>query len=457
MIGFHHVIQLVEIGEQPGFLGRITDASISRLSNLEMVLAKKSTKSEKMNRCFPGLTLLFSIPLLLIGVLSFDGFVWAHGGHGKAEAQFKVVPKHIENPNETLIKIGDVHATRQDFFNYIRNIAAFQMKADLLQRDFLLHFWVIEGIARYFPTDINVLMQSLVDMGPQWPERTKRMNDWVEKQAGLFARLLIYREKAISAGMNKNPDTRWVLECFSKHIKADFIEEMVLLSAIPSSFQGVRDFVGGLQPAERRLIEKHYKDPDTVGPVARKRLSRRWIQYRRDLMKNTKNERLFENMDSIDVSLDTVIAVVNKHRITLAQFLAIYGPVQNDVHWNSIKRSRCSKLMLAYAMADEVDNLRILPQRFQDKIDLSEVFYLAVEQIVKDFGPATLRIKNPQIDFQFYREICAYLNLMRLEKIFVEETLNQPEYKDVRIDKTYLKKIVWDITTAYTPEQTSYF
>lgn len=420
-------------------------------------MAKKSTTFEKIKRCFFSLEFLFPILLLIIVVLSFDRFAWAHGGHGKTEVQFKVVPKHVDNPEEILIKIDNIRVTRREFFNYIRNIAAFQMKADLLQRQFLLHFWVIEGIARYYPTDINMLLQSLVDMGPEWTERAWRMNDWVEKQAGMHARLLLYHKKALSAGLDKNTNTRWVLDCFSQHIKADFIEEMVLLGSMPSSFQGVRDFVGSLKPAERKRIEKHYKDPDNFGPVARKSLSKRWIHYRRNLIENTKNERLFEKIDSIDIPPDTVIAVVNKHRITLAQFLAIYGPVQNDVHWNNIKGSRCSKLMLAYAMADEVDHLGILPLRFKDKIALSEVFYLAVEQIVLDFGPVTLRLKDPQIDFQFYREICAYLNLMRLEKLFVEKTQNMPEYKDLWIDKPYLQKVVWDISTAFTPKQATYF
>lgn len=420
-------------------------------------MKKISAKSEKMNRFFFGMKFFLSILLLIIGILAINEFAWAHGGHGKAEVQFKVIPKQVDNPDEIVIKIGRLQATRQEFFNYIKNISAFQLKADLLQRRFLLHFWVIEGISRYYPTDINMLMQSLVDMGPKWSVRTERINDWVVKQAGLYARLLIYHETAVAAGLDKNPDTRWSLECFSKHIKADFMEELVIFGQMPPSFQGMREYVAGLEPDKRNQIEKQYKDPNTVGPIERKRLRKRWIEYRSNLRKNTRYKRLYKNIESIDIPLETVIAEVNQHRISLAQFLAIYGPVQNDVHWNSIKKTRCSKLMLAYAIADEVDHLGILPRHFQDKIDLSELFYLAVEQIVHDFGPATLRLDNPEVDFQFYREICAYLNLMRLEKMFVTETENLAVYKDAWIDQPYLEKIEWDISAAFTPDQATYF
>ena len=300
------------------------------------MVSEKQNTSEKANQFSSRRALIFSVLFLFICILTLRGFVWAHGGHGKAEVQFKVAPKQVDNPQQTVIKVKDIRVTRQEFFNYIRNISAFQMKADLLQREFLLHFWVIEGISRYYPADINMLMQRLVEMGPEWADRAGHMNDWAEKQAGLFARLLLYYKKAKAGGLDEDPEIRWVLECFSKHVKADFMEEMVLLGSMPTTFQGMRDFISGMQPPERKQIEKKYKDPDTVGPVGRRKLSKRWIQYRRDLMKHTKYERLFENIDSINIPPDTVIATVNEHRITLAQFLAVYGPMVNDMNWNSL-------------------------------------------------------------------------------------------------------------------------
>ena len=410
-----------------------------------------------MKRTFPGLGFLIPLLLLIIGVLIVDGLVWAHGGHGKPELQFKVVPTKIESPSKVIIKMGDIQITRRDFFDYIRHVAALQIKADLLQRNFLLHYWVVEGVSRYYPTDINDFMKRLMIIGPDSPDFAPLMNDWAEKQAGLFPRILHFYKKAQAQGKHDDSGIISVLQSFTQHVKMDFMEELASFGRMTPTRAGLQDFVRDLPTGDRDNIERHYTNPNEVKPFQRKEGRKRWIKYRRDLLKNTPHEKSYEQVTSLEVPPDTPIAKINQHTVTMADFLAIYGPIPNDVNWNNIKRSRINKLILAYAMGDEADRLRILPLRFQSKIALTEKLYLASDQMVHDIGPISLRENNPTIDFQFFRKIVYFQNLMKFEKTFIAESAKIPDFQNCWIDRDYLARVEWVIQQAYTPEQASYF
>jgi hypothetical protein len=141
----------------------------------------------------------------------------------------------------------------------------------------------------------------------------------------------------------------------------------------------------------------------------------------------------------------------------MKDFMAVYGPIPNDVAWNNIKKSRGSKLLLAYAMAGEVDHLKILPKRYEKKIELSKSFYLMADQIVREYGPLVYKAGGQEIDFGFFREVVAYLNLLKLEKEFIKGSEKLPEYETLWVDKEYLKSVDWNIDKAYTPKQPKYF
>ncbi|MDP8225873.1 MAG: hypothetical protein P9L99_21105 [Candidatus Lernaella stagnicola] len=396
--------------------------------------------------------------LFLVMALALPAaLVWAHGGHGKTELQFKVVPKNVESPGASVIKMGGITISRQEFFDYIRNTAAFQMRADLIQRDFLLHFWVIEGVSRYYPTDINDLFARLEKLGPESPEFAPRLNEWILAQADLFARLSHYAAKAKRQPWSKAGKISPVLEMFAQKQKADLMEDVIKYGAMPPSRMGVRKFAASLSADDRAHIERHYKDPKDIKPFEVKETKRRWIQYRRDLLANTPNARLYLKVQSMSVPPATPIAKVNDHVITMGDFLSIYGPMVNDTNWNNVKKSRVPGMMLAYAMADEADHLGVVPQWLKAKIALSKKMYLAAGQIIREFGPATLGETTPEINFAFYRKIVYFPNLLKFEKFFVEKSGNLPAGQKLWIDKDYLTSLAWIVEPAYTPEQASYF
>jgi hypothetical protein len=391
-----------------------------------------------------------------LGLVFFAASVFAHGGHGKPEAQFKVMPKAINDPGKPLVKMGDISISRQDFFDYIRNVGAFQMKVDLLQRDFLLHYWVVEGVSRYYPTDINELMPRLIEMSKVEPEEFQsRIFEWANDQAGLYARLKFYTERARKNERHNDPAVVAILDCFTKHVKAGFLEEIVGLGSMTPTHAGLAEWVAGLTAEQKADITALYPDPDSIKGTKRSQARKRWIQYRRDLMDDTGNERTFEKVTSLK-NPDSVIAKVNKHQIKVSDFLAIYGPVINDVNWNNLKKSRGSQMMLVYAAADEIDRLGILSQRSKAKIEQTNQLYLAADQMVRDFGPKVSPVSGT-IDFEYFREIARYQNLIKFEKVFLAASEKLPAFGSLWVDTDYLKSVDWTVETAYTPKQSKFF
>jgi len=415
-----------------------------------------------MKKPFPGSRAAKAIPLVLFVCLLVPfttDLAFGHGGHGKPEIQYRVEPKNeIEAPNKTLIRMGDVKISRNDFFVYIRNVAAFQMRTDLLQRNFLLHYWVSEGLCRYYPFDINPFFQKFIGLEKFSGELKRQLNEWAISQAALFAKIRFFYRKARLAGLDKKPENVSCLDVFRWQVKTDFMEDFVSFSSVtPPTRDGVRNFVAELTPVQRADIHRYYRDPAKASSFQRKEGTKRWIKYRRNLLKKTPVNRAYEKIQCMHGPAKKTILEVNGRKITMEDFLGVYGPIPNDVNWNSIKNSRLARLTRACAMADEADRLGIIPQSAEDKVNLSKVLFLFAAQAVREFGQQTLNSPDRKVDFQVFRKICLYTNLLRFEEVFTKETENLPREKGLWIDEDYLRQVDWIVEPSYTLEQASYF
>ena len=398
-----------------------------------------------------------ALRIVVAAALLIPAIALAHGGHGKPEYQFTLEPESVENPDAVVIRQGDAEITRREFFDYVASVSAFQMKGDLLQRDFLLHFWIVEGLSRYYPSDINERFARLVQMDPAEPEYDRRLDEWVLAQADLFARIDHYYDKAIAAGKGGDPAVNAVLDSFAAHAKADLMEDLVSYGEMDPDPLSLRLFAGQMAEGETVVMGKHYKDPGEAAPFERKHARTRWIKYRRDLLKDTSKSRAYKKVETLDVSPETLVARVGDKKITMADFLAIYGPIPNDVNWNQVKMSRGSQLVRAYALAQELDRLGIAPPSIDTKIAMARRFYLAAAQIVEDHGPAFFGRPDAPVDFQLFREVAYYPNLVKFEPYFHDVSEHLPGRETLWIDKEFLTGVKWKLAPAYTPEQAKFF
>jgi hypothetical protein len=396
-----------------------------------------------MRKKTPWIAALVALPLFVALVLPLPQLAWAHGGCSKPEYQFDIYPKKIEDPNRVIVKMGDIQVTAGEFFSYVRNIAGFKIKADMLQRNFLLHFWVVEAASRYYPSDINDYIPRMLRLEKGSEEYQARLNEWVLAQAGLYARFLHYTNIGKAEGRDKEPHFKAVLDVFGQQLKADYLEDVVKYGKMDPTQMGVRKFVAALAKSDRQQMEKHYTNPDAVKPFERRNAEKRWVGYRRDLMGATSTDLIFKKVKSLAAPDTTPIAKVNQHVITLGGFKAIYGPMPNDTNWNNLKNSRGSKLMLYYGMGDEAEHLGIVPPTVREKIDVSQKLYLAAEQLVRRFGAQALDVKDPTIDFGFYRKVVYFQTLLGFVKVFWDESAKLPEYQNIWIDKDYLAGVDW--------------
>ena len=395
--------------------------------------------------------------IFVVAVLAVSGIAFSHGGDTKIEYQFEITPENPGDLNKPVLKMGNISATRRDFFNYLNNVGAYQMKSDLVQRRFLLHFWIFEGLSRYYPDDINIVLPSVIKLGPTSPDYNAKIDSWIVDQADFYARLLYTYQQAKARGFDKDPATKAVLKLVGYNIKADFLEYLIYGGDIGDTPDAVRAWAKALTPEQKKDVRKFYVLPNEVKGFERSDRRKKWIAYRRALVDDANIDRNYLKLDSLDVPKDTVVMRVDDVTVTVADFQAIYGPVANDINWNNIKKSRCSNLVLSIVLGKEVDKLGILPQRYKDKIELTRMFYIAADEIVRKYVPIALNRTNPDMDFQFYREAAYYMNLNKLQKVYPNETAKLPEYQKLWVDKEYLTGLKWNVRETYRPEQATYF
>ena len=379
----------------------------------------------------------------------------AHGGHGKPESQFHVRPADpVSAPDTVVVKLGGLTATRADFVAYIDAVSAFQMRADLLQRNFLLRFWVAEVLSRYHPEDINKLMPPLASDQPLTGERKERIDRWIDAQADLYARLLFFADRAEHAGRADEPQTVAVLDCFAAHVKAEVLEDLVGYGPMEPTPDAVRAFAKSLSDADlAAILDKR------DGATAREKRAAaiRWIAYRKAVIGELAVTRTIDDVLSPSQPQDTPIGSVGGRMFTLGELLAVFGPVPNDDAWEAIKRSRSAQLLRAYAMAGEADALGIVRARTRRKIGVGRLFYLAADQAVREYGPMVLGISNSPVDFETFRQIAYYRTLKMFEAVFHRMSRPQTAGLPLWIDREFLASIRWRVQVAYAPPQAMYF
>ena len=370
----------------------------------------------------------------------------------RIEYQFNILPVKSAATAKAFCRIGKIKATRGDFLAFIRNVGAFQLKRELLQRNFQMRFWLFEEITRRNPKNVNGFMRKLASLNSDDPEVDKTMKPWVDEQAPHYVRLLHYVEKAKTSPQIDQKAMRAAIESMAMHIKADFLKDLVMFGDMEPSREGLEKYAAGLSKKQKRKIDERYNDAlDRVEEKGRRVLRIRWMRYRGDLMDSPGPKLYRDVIKELDTPVDSVVVEVGDHKITMGDFLAVHGPIQLKETWNSIKMSRLQQMKLSYLIGNEVDHLDLLPERYRDKIKIAELIYLVGEQIIREFGPSILEPEKGKIDFLYFRTILRTPHRQNLVELFLKESAKLEVYKNKWIDQAYLNSLNWRVSNTYSP------
>lgn len=195
------------------------------------------------------------------------------------------------------------------------------------------------------------------------------IDGWFERQAEVFAAILYYHQKSIKAGNADKNTTHAVMNFYDASVKTEFMEELIVLGSMPPTVQRLKGFVNALPTDKRRSIDTGAEeDTELTPPEEQQKMRRRWITFRRDVLKNINTSNQCHSVDSIGVAKDTVLVQVDEHKVTVADYMAIFAKPRNDNQWNASKNANCSRLVLVYAMAALADELDVIPERVRRKM-----------------------------------------------------------------------------------------
>lgn len=382
-------------------------------------------------------------------------FWWVDAsGHFALAPKLEIQPTELESPQAVLMKVGNITATRGEFSDYLQRITAFDTRYDRIQPNFYSHFSLLRGVALFYPDNVHTYIDKLALIKQQPPIYKLAINSWFEKQAEIFTRILFYKKRALKTKLTNRDDVKAVTEFYAASAKTEFIEELIVLGSMPPTLQGLNDFVGKLSVEKRRQLATGAANDTELTPLdEQQKMRQRWIKFRRDVLSNTTQTSHCDTIQSLSVPQDTVLMAINQHKISMADFFAIFGKPQDDRQWNAVKRVNCSRLTLFYAMGDLAEKLNIVPERIRKKIDTSLQLYLAGVQMARELAPLVIKDQRSPNDLTLVQELMTFPQVVDLQDQVVQAT-NRLAVDDESsfLDKKYLASVPWRLERKLAPQ-----
>lgn len=393
---------------------------------------------------------LLRLLLILVLCIGWSSAASAHFGSSGRDLmpQLRVVPSVVEDVNAVFLSIDGMSVTRAEFLNYIRNIVFGQIRTDSVQREVLSHLFALNEYSHYSPLSIDPRVP-MEDGSPFDANSTiiqERIQAWLETQAKVLAVLIVAHRDGEKAKLSKDPAMVDRLNFFETAVRAEFMEAFVGATEADPTVEGIRKHVASIKAADQRAYESTFARADLRDATVLRDYTRRWVQYRRDLVNASALEPSFEEVNEITAKPKTVLIKVNKHKFTFGQFLNIYGKLPTDSFWNARKKQFVNYVGLQLALGDEAERLDVLPDHFRRKTELFSKLILASEQLSRKFLPTVFAEDVKPDEFDLIRHVF-FIEPRRkqFEDLFTAEQQKVLSLKGFTIDSAYLKSLRWRI------------
>lgn len=368
-------------------------------------------------------------------------------------------PTDFADPGKKFLGVGELQANRADFGDYLRRLTAFDTKYDRVQPGFYAYFSLARGIALFHPDNVHKYIDNINLVKNNQPLARLAVRAWFEGQAEMFSRLEHYRRKAELAGVGEEAAFRAIMALYAAASKVEYLEELVVLGAMEPSVRGLKDFLATVQASDRNRIPTGIEeDAGLTPPEEQSRMKRRWIEFRRDLLRQARIEHPCADHTPASVDPESVLLKVNAHEITLADYLALFGRT-GDPRSNVVEKANCTRATLFYAAADFADREGIVPDRVFSKIDASRKLVLAAVQISRDLGPKLAKEEEgASRGVAYVRGLQAYPQVVRVKDLVLEATQGSVvDNGTLFLDRQFVRSVPWHLDRSLAPQHSIHF
>ncbi len=378
--------------------------------------------------------------------------------HFALAPKIEISPSGFEAPQANLIQIQSVDINRQKYADYLNRVTAFDTKYDRVQTNFFSHFEVIRGIALFHPDNVHKFIDNIAALKQQPRFYQLAVTNWFKEQALMFARFNLFINQARQQKLEHQPEIKAVLNFYQAGAKTEFLEELIVLGKMPPSLEGLKQFVTTIPENNRHSIDTGIVDDQELTPVAeQERMKKRWLDFRQQILQQANVEQQCANIPASDADPQTVIITFQQHKISLQDYLAIFGKPPLASQWKPVSRVNCTRLGLFHAMADTVDQLGIVPDKVTQKINTSTDLYLASNMMISQLGPLLVSEADRKHHQSMLRQLMAYPDVLRLKDALVKSS--QPLLADERfkLDQNFFNSVSWGLQRTMAPKHSIHF
>lgn len=384
-------------------------------------------------------------------------FAW----FGSAEAHFSLAPKiaieplPLPQPETTLFRSGAISASRGEFSDYLQRLIAFDTKYQRLQPNFSAHFNLLRGVAFFHPDNVHRYIDTTVAVRANPAMYQFAVKQWIKGQIGVYARLTELFQRAKQGKLDRSPEVAATLEFYAAGAKTALLEELIVLGDMDPSVAGMRAFVGSKGPQALGLIDRGIEgDTELTPPEEQRRLKDRWRRFRHDLLQSTRPVNRCESVTTFSEPGESLMIELGRHRITFAQYRALFGLPASEKYWAGQKRGNCSRMILFYAMADFADELGILPARLQKDIRISSEIYLMGVQLAGEASmDLTDRDGSAPLSLAVARELMQHPKVIEVKDwLLAKRAPAQDGGADRFLDQELIESTEWSLERTLAPK-----
>ena len=243
-------------------------------------------------------------------------------------------------------------------------------------------------------------------------------------------------------------------DLYAAGAKTVLLEELIVLGEMEPSVAGPTRYIEKDPAALQRLLGKGLElDAEATPTEEQRRLKKRCSDFRRDVLKHTPQRRYDEWLEKPQAPLDTRIAQVNQHHISLGEYRAVYGAASERRPFQGVSKASISRLILFYAMADLADRHELVPQRVRKDIRLCGELFLIAVGLARQAVSHLLGQDVDRLDLKAVHRLMQYPKVVEVKDWLLAHKAHEGTVdSQVVIKEEFITETAWSLQRVLAPK-----